>query len=174
MRLMFLGDSLIEYFDWQERFPDHNVATLGMAGESVEGLLSRVVRVKQVLPEADMIFIMSGINNVAMGDTGFIDFYRIILEKLSFAYPDANIYINSLLPVLADFISNETVCLVNESLKKLALDMSMQYLDIYSSFIDAKGRPLVEYLLADGVHLSRNGYEVWADVIGQIVEDQGV
>jgi len=173
MRLLFLGDSLIEYFYWQERFPKHNVANLGIAGESVEGLLSRVVRIKQDCPEADMIFIMSGINNVAMGDTEFIDFYRIILEKLSAAYPDAKIFINSLLPVLADFISNESVCHVNESLKKLAQDVRTEYLDIYSRFVDTKGRPVREYLLADGVHLSRTGYDVWSTVVEQLIHKRG-
>ncbi|MBI5663603.1 MAG: GDSL family lipase [Nitrospirae bacterium] len=169
MRVLFLGDSLIEYFDWQERFPDHKIADLGMAGEPVEGLLSRVLRVKEVCPEADMIFIMSGINNVAMGDTGFIDFYRTIIERLSASYPGAKIFINSLLPVLIDFISNESVCHVNGALKKLAQDTGAGYLDIYSRFVDTKGRPVMEYLLADGVHLSRMGYDVWSNVIEQVI-----
>jgi lysophospholipase L1-like esterase len=169
MKLLFLGDSLIEYFDWQERFPDHNVANLGMAGESVEGLLARVVRVKEVCPEAEMIFIMSGINNVAMGDTEFIEFYRIILEKLYSSYPDAKVFIISLLPVLADFISNESVWHVNESLKTLAQDVNAEYLDINSRSVDTKGRPVREYLLADGVHLSREGYDVWSNVIEQVI-----
>jgi lysophospholipase L1-like esterase len=173
MNILFMGDSLIEYFDWQGRFPDHRVANLGVAGEPVEGLLSRVVKVKEVYFDADLIFIMTGINNVAMGDTEFIDFYRIILEKLSSAYPDAIIFINSLLPVLADFISNEPVCRVNESLKKLAQDVSAEYLDIYSRFVDTKGRPVREYLLADGVHLSRTGYDVWSNVVEQAIHKRG-
>lgn len=172
MRLLFLGDSLIEYFDWQERFPNHNVWNLGMAGESVEGLLSRVVRVKQVCPEADMIFIMSGINNVAMGDPEFIESYRVILEELSSAYPDAKKCINSLLPVLLDYISNESVFHVNESLKKLAEDMGAEYLDIYSRFVDTKGRPIREYLLVDGVHLSGTGYDVWSNAVEQVIDGQ--
>lgn len=172
MRLIFLGDSLIEYFDWQERFPEHKVANLGMAGESVEGLLSRVLRVKQSCPEADMIFIMSGINNVAMGDTGFIDFYRVVLERMTSAYPGAKIIVHSLLPVLMDFISNESVCRVNESLKKLAQDTKAEYLDIYSRFVDTKGRPVRENLLDDGVHVSREGYVVWSKVVEQVIDER--
>jgi lysophospholipase L1-like esterase len=172
MNILFMGDSLIEYFDWQGRFPDHRIANLGVAGESVEGLLSRVVKVKEVYFDADLIFIMTGINNVAMGDTEFIDFYRVILEKLSSAYPDAEIFINSLLPVLADFISNESVCHVNGSLKKLAQDASAEYLDIYSRFVDTDGRPVREYLLDDGVHLSRAGYDVWAKAVEELTDRQ--
>jgi hypothetical protein len=39
MNILFLGHSLIEFFDWQKRFPDHLAVNLGKAGESVEGLL---------------------------------------------------------------------------------------------------------------------------------------
>ena len=169
MNILFVGDSLIEYLDWQERFPDHKVTNLGVAGESVQGLLSRTVIIKEVCPKADLIFIMSGINNVAMGDNDFIDFYKIIIEKLSILYPDARIFINSLLPVSVDFISNELIQRTNEFLKVLADKMNVLYLDIYRKFIDTKGMPIREYLLEDGVHLSRAGYAVWSRVIGNVI-----
>lgn len=169
MNILFVGDSLIEYLDWQERFPDHTVMNLGAAGESVQGLLSRTVIIKEICSEADLIFIMSGINNVAMGDNDFIDVYKVIIEKLSILYPDARIFINSLLPVSVDFISNELIQRTNEFLKILADKMNVFYLDIYRKFIDTKGMPIREYLLEDGVHLSRTGYAVWSRVIGNAI-----
>ena len=169
MDILFLGDSLIEYYDWQGRFPGHKAVNLGMAGESVEGLLSRVMKIRDICPEADMIFIMTGINNVAMGDTEFIGFYRMIIEKLSSAYPDAKIFINSLLPTAVDFIQNDSVRGVNGSLKKLAEDTGAQYLDIYYLFVDEEGMAQGDYLSADGVHLSNRGYEVWSDELDGII-----
>lgn len=169
MNILFVGDSLIEYLDWQERFPDHTVMNLGAAGESVQGLLSRTVIIKEICSEADLIFIMSGINNVAMDDNDFIDVYKVIIEKLSILYPDARIFINSLLPVSVDFISNELIQRTNEFLKILADKMNVFYLDIYRKFIDTKGMPIREYLLEDGVHLSRTGYAVWSRVIGNAI-----
>ncbi len=67
MRLLFIGDSLIEYFDWQERFPKNSVYNMGVAGETVEGLYARLQVVYLQLDTPDAIFIMSGINNLAMG-----------------------------------------------------------------------------------------------------------
>ena len=162
-----LGDSLIEYFDWQERFPQHNVGNHGVAGESVGGLLSRVVRMNEIFPAADRIFIMTGINNVAMDDLEFMEFYRGVLEKLNSFYPDAKIYLHSLLPTLIDFISNASVRAINHEIEKLARDSGVEYVDMYSRFIDTGGRPIKEYLLDDGVHISRTGYDVWAKVIEQ-------
>lgn len=170
MNLLFLGDSLIEYFNWQERFPGHRVLNLGAAGESVEGLLSRVVKIRDVVADADMIFIMSGINNVAMGDLEFTDFYQVILEKLSSFYPDARIFTHSLLPAAADFIPDRSILKMNASLKKLAKECGVAYLDIYKRFTDVKGRPLKGYLLDDGIHVSVRGYSVWADAIEEIIE----
>ncbi|MBL7031739.1 MAG: GDSL family lipase [Nitrospira sp.] len=169
MNILLLGDSLIEYFDWQERFPGHRCANLGAAGESVGGLLSRIGNTKNICPEADMIFIMTGINNVAMGDTGFQDLYRTILEGLFSAYPRTRIYINSLLPTAVDFISNGSIMGTNSSLKVLAEETGAEFLDVYSLFIDTKGNPIKEYLLDDGVHLSNAGYAVWAVALEKII-----
>jgi len=40
-RLLFIGDSLIEFFDWQGRFSDCLVKKLGRAGETVQEILAR-------------------------------------------------------------------------------------------------------------------------------------
>ncbi len=169
MKIIFLGDSLIEYFDWQERFPDHEVINLGIAGESVEGLLSRVGRVNEVSSLADMAFIMTGINNLAMGDAGFTESYRLIIEELSSLYPGIQIFINGLLPAIVDFIDAETIKKVNELLKKLAEDTGVEYLDMYSLFVNSDGRAVREYLLDDGVHISMQGYSVWSNELEKII-----
>lgn len=171
MNILFLGDSLIEYFHWQGWFPDHRVFNLGLAGESVGGLLSRIADVKETCPEADRIFIMSGINNLAMGDLEFVDFYKDIIEKLSSFYPGAVIYIHSLLPAAVDFIPDRSIRMVNEAVKVLTEGTRVNYIDLYSKFIDTAGRPIREYLQDDGVHLSMTGYDVWAHVVGEFLNN---
>jgi len=169
MNLLFLGDSLIEYFDWQKRFPGHKAGNFGNAGESVQGLLSRVMTIRKSFPEADKIFIMTGINNIAMGDHDFIDFYRVIIERLQSAYPAANIIVNSLLPVNMEFIENDTVKKVNEALQNLAKETGAAFLNVYDMFIDTQGRVINEYLLEDGVHISSEGYNVWSRAVEEII-----
>lgn len=168
MNILLLGDSLIEFYDWQERLSGHRCVNMGIAGESVGGLLSRLERSIEVCPEADMVFIMTGINNLAMGDSGFTGMYRRILERLSSAYPGARIFVNSLLPTAVDFLSNASIVEINSSLKSIAVETGAEFLDIYSRFTDRKGAPIKEYLLDDGVHLSNAGYSVWAAVLEDI------
>ncbi len=170
MDILFLGHSLIEFFDWQGRFPAHRVANLGVAGETVEGLLSRLEGIIKANPRADLIFIMTGINNLAMEDFDFLDPYREIIKKVASAYPDAKIYIHGLLPTLVDFIENESIRRVNVSIENLAKDAGVEFIDLYRHFIDRRGMPVKEYLLDDGVHLTDKGYSVWAGVLEEIID----
>jgi lysophospholipase L1-like esterase len=112
---------------------------------------------------------MSGINNVAMGDIDFLDFYRAILERLGLAYPGARILVNSLLPVGMDFIENESILNVNNTLKELSGDTGVDFLDIHKLFIDETGEPVRDYLLCDGVHVSEKGYNVWSEALEKII-----
>ncbi len=169
MNILFIGDSLIEYFDWQERFPDHKIGNFGVAGESVQGLLSRIMLIKESFPDAHMVFIMSGINNIAMGDTDIIASYRMIVERLQSAYPASDIIANSLLPVTIEFINNDTIKKVNEALQCLVQETGTELLDMHSRFLDTKGRVIAEYLLDDGVHISNEGYAVWARAVEEII-----
>ncbi|MBI5675924.1 MAG: GDSL family lipase [Nitrospirae bacterium] len=169
MNILFIGHSLIEFFDWQGRFPLHQVANLGVAGETVEGLLSRIGSITGQHPSADIIFIMSGLNDVAMEEFGFAGSYRKIVEKLIPAYPQARIFIHSLLPTNVEFITDKSIQDVNRSLKELAKDTGVEYLDIYSIFINEEGAAISEYLLDDGVHLSDKGYDAWAGVLEGII-----
>ncbi len=170
MNILFIGHSLVEFFDWQKRFPAHRVVNLGAAGEMVEGLLRRIENITETHTTADIIFVMSGLNDVAMEEFGFLDSYKEIIIKLKSAYPDAKIFINSLLPTSVEFISYKSIWDVNSSLKELAFNTDVEYLDIYRYFTHADGRVIREYLLGDGVHLSDKGYDVWSGVLEKIVE----
>jgi len=171
MVLIFIGDSLIEFHNWQASFPEHRIHNYGMAGETVEGLLARVMNIRQLCMNADMIFIMSGINNVAMGEVGFIDFYRVIIDKLKNSYPEAQIYVHSILPTFIDLIPNQLIRDVNERLKELSDSSGVNYIDLYSRFTDKDGAPIRRLFLEDGVHLSERGYELWTGVIKKIIND---
>jgi len=167
--VLFLGHSLIEFFDWQQRFPDQRVVSLGVAGETVEGLLSRVGGIIKEYPRADLVFIMTGTNNVAMEDFDFMDAYKEIIDRLSSAYPEAGIYVHSILPIMIEWITDEDIQRVNRSIKEMTGETRAVFLDIYSLFTDVGGRAVKEYFLEDGVHLSDEGYAVWTGVLEKIV-----
>jgi lysophospholipase L1-like esterase len=171
-KILFIGDSLVEFFDWNARFPGHDIANLGRAGETVEGLLSRLGGMIRKHFSPDLIFIMTGINNVAMEDFDFLGSYRKILEELSASYPQSRIFIHSLLPTLLPWVGNSSIQEVNRSLAQMAEENGAGYIDLYRRFVDEKGVPVKDYLRPDGVHLSEEGYAVWAEALKGMVKQK--
>jgi lysophospholipase L1-like esterase len=167
-KLLFLGDSLIEYFDWAAGFADYEVNNLGIAGETVEGLVSRLNRIFRDVKDPDIVFIMSGINNIAMGGPGFLNIYRAMVRDIKRAYPEAMVVVHSLLPVLFRLISNEDIRSVNSGLERLASEEKVRYFDLHALFLDENGEPKQSCLLDDGVHVSGEGYGIWSAVIEKI------
>ncbi|HUO76350.1 MAG TPA: GDSL-type esterase/lipase family protein [Thermodesulfovibrionales bacterium] len=168
--ILFIGDSLVEFFDWQQRFSGHTIANLGIAGETVEGLYSRIGKIIRKFPSPDLILIMTGINNVAMEDLGFLDSYRKVVEALSSAYPRTRIVLHTLLPTLLPWIPKETIREMNRLLHKIAQETHTEVLDLYNRFVDPQGNPIKDYLLPDGVHLSEKGYARWVEVLTRIID----
>ena len=167
--VVLLGHSLIEYGDWEEWLPEFNVINLGVAGETTEGLASRMEHVLRDYPGADYYLIMSGINNIAMDDYSFLDTYRWIIRKLKESSPDSKVIVHSILPCRIEFIDNNEIKKTNEKLRDIAEAEGVHYLDLYDRFVDHNGEAVSEYLLDDGVHLSNAGYRVWLDVLRKII-----
>ncbi len=166
--LLFLGDSLIEYFDWAERFPHRRVRNLGVSGEPVEGLLERIDVVTSEYPEA-AAFIMTGINDIAMDQSGFIGEYRKIILKLREAYPAGlRIHIHTLLPTLLHWIDPAEIRRVNSLIAKLSEETGVRLIDMHDLFLE---RGLHDLLAADGIHLSGRGYELWASVLEPVIAE---
>lgn len=164
-RIAFIGDSLTEYFDWERRLPAYEVANLGIAGEAVEELLGRLDHVIASLEAPEALFLMTGINNVAMEEYGFAGDYRLTALRLAAAFPHALLVIQSILPVALPWVDNGGIRSLNRELAAIAEEARASYLDVYSAFVDARGAPERGYLLDDGVHLSDKGYEVWSGMV---------
>ena len=158
-KVIFIGDSLIEWFDWASRFPEHDVTNLGISGETVEWMLDRLTHVTQSYPGADKVFILTGINNVAMEDSGIIKPYRQALREFRAAYPAAELYVISLLPTRLPWINPVTIETLNEKLMDLAKECGASYIDVHGIF---SRHDLRELLAEDGIHISPAGYAVFS------------
>jgi lysophospholipase L1-like esterase len=163
--LVFIGDSLTEWYNWQIRFPKYCTTNLGISGEPVESLLDRRDRIRASIDDPDFIFIMTGINNIVMEQYDIAGSYHEIVRNLSTWYKKSIVVIQSILPVALESISNNIIRDINRHLEQIAREFSAEYLDVYSLFIDSNGNPKYEYFQDDGVHLTSEGYDVWASEV---------
>ncbi len=163
--LVFIGDSLTEWFDWQRRFPDYAVTNLGISGEPVEGLLARRERIRQQIDNPAYIFLMTGINDIAMEHYFITDGYREVVRNFTTWYKQSKVVVQSILPVSLEWVSLKVIKDTNRELAAIAREHNAEYLDIYSLFVDKNGAPKSGLLQDDGIHLSSKGYKVWADEV---------
>lgn len=171
-KLMFIGDSLTEFYDWNKRFPQDEVFNLGISGETVEELYERLPRVMSKINEADFIFIMTGINNIAMEDFDVLGAYRGIIKTLTSTYKNSTVVVQSTLPVALYWIDNRLIKSINMTLKEISEKYKAEYLDIYSLFIDENDKANRLCLLDDGVHISDKGYEVWSQAVEEYLKNK--
>ena len=168
--LVFIGDSLTQWFDWQGRFPGYHVTNLGISGERVEGLIARRERIRSQIGSPDFIFLMTGINNFANGDYDIAGPYREIVRNITTWYKNSTLVVQSILPVALEWIGNDAIKNANRALREIAHECQAEYLDVYGLFVDSRGNPKTGYLSDDGVHLAGKGYEAWANEIERFLK----
>jgi lysophospholipase L1-like esterase len=165
-KLVFIGDSLTQWCDWEQRFPEYQVTNLGISGETVEGLLARRERIRRQIDDPDFIFLMTGINNIASEEYDILASYREVVRNLTTWYKQATVVVQSILPIDVTWIDNRAIQDINQRLEGIASDLGAEYLDVYTYFVDSRGRPKSGYLSDDGVHLADRGYDAWAEAVG--------
>jgi len=168
-KLLVIGDSLVEYYDWQARFPDWRVDNYGRSGETVQELLARSRSVIARVADPDLVLVMSGINNVAMEDFGFLPAYGQVLDNFRAGFPKARLVACSLLPVRLAWLAPTALPRMNEGMKKVAEQAGAFFFDLYPAFLGADGLAERRFLLEDGVHLSGAGYARWAVLVEKLL-----
>ncbi len=160
-----LGDSLVEWGDWETLLPDCNVINRGVAGEDVEGLSVRLA--DEVLSAGTVrhILIMAGTNNLLMGNLFFPAIFRTMLARLRQLCPDPTITVNSILPMDLIGLTEDTIDRVNLELREITEEAACSFLDMKAACA-ARCLPITHpCFMEDGVHLSTRGYQVWAEEI---------
>ena len=117
--------------------------------------------------ECGKIFVMLGVNELGWNGT---DIFRnqsaVLIQRLKEDHPDAEIVIQSILPVSAEidgegrYVNNQRINAYNQVWLELAEEFGVSYVNVAESVADAEGR-LPKELCYDGVHLNKAGCRQW-------------
>lgn len=182
---LFLGDSVTEGLGLYEN-PVKGVATVrGYRGATPGDVVNRVVMTDYNTGEESVpldvaaqmnpksIYLMFGANALAARDDeavedSFIAYYGQMIDLVRQAAPEADIYVQTMTPVAADYSSTgiykERIQRVNQKLANMALEKGVYFVDVYSALADENGDLVAEYS-SDGLHMVAAGYKAWADCL---------
>ncbi|MBR6322071.1 MAG: hypothetical protein IKR59_04300 [Lachnospiraceae bacterium] len=170
---LFYGDSITAGGNFNDFFPELLVINYGINGATIEDLTARVGEVEARHP--DKIFVLAGGNNLYSGNVDeCVELFRGLLGALREACPDAEIFVESMLPLdkqiaLKWDCPNRIIRMYNKKLSELAEEYGLEYIEIY---------PVYEYqgglngeMTRDGIHLNDDAYGPWAEVVRPYLED---
>ncbi len=164
IKLLMLGDSLVEWGNWSRHLTDVAVINRGIAGEMTEELSARLMDEIEDYPDPDAVLVQSGTNNLLMGYMFFPAIFTTMMQRLRLCYPNIPLILCSLTPMPAAPIQD--IEQINRELAQVAASLdNCVFLDLVGPF-NEQCLPITKpAFLGDQVHLSTRGYQVWAGEI---------
>lgn len=163
--IVFLGDSITNYYDLDKFFPNYNVVNSGISGNKTSDILDNMKeRVYRYNPSK--VILLIGTNDTARGvdnDT-IIKNIKSIVKGIKEVRPQTKIYIESIYPrndyrPPEEVQPNENIKAINVEIKNICKEMNLKYINMYDILSDDEGNLISEYT-KDGVHITDEGYEV--------------
>lgn len=181
--LLFVGDSITDWFYWPLRggeatggkvweanFAPLKPANFAIAGDTTQGVLWRMQNGELEGFKAKLIVLMLGTNNTAANPVGqIIDGDRLIVEEFKKQQPQAKVLVLGVFPrnnaraPEQTPVLNATIKAINIGLAQLADNKQVFYMDIGDKFL-VNGMVPTD-IMADGLHPTAKGYQIWADAI---------
>lgn len=171
---VFYGSSTIRMWDsLYEDFKEYLPVNLGFGGSTLEACVYFFNRIVAPVLSARRMFIYAGDNDLGDGKSPaqVLDFFRQFESKIETYFPHVPCYFISIKPSISRWHINENIVRVNEliSAEIVHHNNNMHFIDFYPSMLDESGHPNKNYYEEDGLHLSKNGY----DILHQIIQIQG-
>jgi lysophospholipase L1-like esterase len=177
--VIFLGDSITQGWEgagkkmWAEHFAPLKAVNLGIGGDQTGHVLWRITEGKELEPIKPKVAVMMiGTNNMgghsAQQIAGGV---KAIVEELRKQKPQMKILLLGIFPRSAkptDAV-REKIKTANAIIAKLDDGKAVFYKDIGEKFLEKDGT-LDKRIMPDYLHLSGEGYEIWANAIKDDVQ----
>ncbi len=162
---LLFGDSMTENFE--KHISNPHILNFGISGDFSSGLIQRIHSVVKQQPK--QIFIMIGINDLIekVPVSTIKKNYVIVLSRLQKECPESEIFVQSTLPTRginslfsSSTNTNKKVSELNILMEMICKELNISFIDLYPIFLD-RHNLLRKELSLDGVHLTKQGYNLW-------------
>lgn len=167
--VVFVGSSSIRLWnDLETSFSDHPVVIKrGFGGSQLLDCVKLVDRL--VLPyQPRLVVVYAGENDLADGASprDVAERFTAFVQAVKAALPDTRIAFVSIKPSPLRAGMLPSVREANELVRAYSqTEPQLDYIDVFSSMLDAQGQPRAELFQGDRLHLNADGYAIWQRII---------
>ena len=177
--LCFLGDSITAMWPgnlFGKYYGKYKVVNFGVGGDRTENVLWRLENGELKGQSPKVIVLMIGTNNLGFNTVDEVALgVETVVKNLQGKFPKTKILVLGILPKLGSPQEPtekmlEKIVKVNAITAKLDDGKMIRYVDFGPKFLDKDGK-IQGGILADGVHLTGKGYEIWAASISELLAE---
>ncbi len=175
--VLFLGDSITDAWRgqkaWKKYFEPLKAANFGIGGDRTEHVLWRISNGELEGIKPKVAVVMIGTNNSGGNSADQIAAgIKAIVHKIEELSPHTKILLLGVFPrgAKAGTKIREKIADINKQISKLDDGKRVRYLDIGEKFTK-EGGALTKDIMPDYLHLSPQGYQIWAEAIEPTVRE---
>lgn len=168
-RVLFYGSSSMRLWSSiKEDFSPTPLVNLAFGGSTLAACVWYFERV--LLPyKPKSIILYAGDNDLGDGRTPeeVVIFFQQFHHKVRQHFCNIPLAFMSVKPSIARWNINDRIVFLNKEIKKVidSYDENSYFIDIYPAMLNNEGQPEKSYFEADGLHVSKKGYEVWKNKV---------
>lgn len=171
--VVMLGDSKTENAgDWSTLLGSKPIRNRGIIGDDAMGIYDRLY---QILPgKPKKIYLLVGGNDVSHNLTAdsVVALITKVVRKIKAESPKTKLYLQSLLPINESFGRYKTMIgktdlipEINSKLEVVAANEKIPFINLFPHFTEKGTNVLRKELTTDGLHLTKEGYDIWSKLI---------
>jgi lysophospholipase L1-like esterase len=171
--VVFFGDSITDGWRgegkgvWKEHFEPLKAVNFGIGGDRTQHVLWRIQNGELDGYKPKAAVIMIGTNNLGSNSAEQIaEGIKAIVEEIEKKQPETKVLLLGIFPrgEKADDPARGKIKEINKIIAKLDDGKKVRYLDIGDKFLEKDGN-MSRTVMNDYLHLTADGYKIWAEAI---------
>ena len=183
-RLAFIGDSITQGWEgrgkkvWEEYYAPRTAINLGISGDRTEHVIWRLTHGNLGKIKPEVAVVMIGTNNTGhtMQDPAEVaEGVKEILNILQQRLPQTKVILHGIFPRGENSLDEKRLnnIAINQRIRRFADGERVHFLEIGDQFLNADGT-ISRDIMPDLLHLSEEGYSLWAQALEPTLMELGL
>jgi lysophospholipase L1-like esterase len=169
--VVFVGSSSIRFWPTAQRFPGLPVINRGFGGSHISDV-NHYVNETVLKYSPELVVHYAGDNDISAGKSPeqVFEDYRAFTEMVLAELPSTHILFIGLKPSILRWESWPQMEEVNRLVREYSVgNVNLHYVDTGEPMLGSASEPDPAQFVADGLHLSEQGYDIWTEVVGRSI-----